>query len=105
MRAVLVGVLMLTIGACSAADTDLARDTDSAPILRRELTREEALAAARRLVAESRVDSLIYLDSVAVSLEPAVWRVAFKRRWMEAPFRMTIDVDRRTGEARFLGDG
>lgn len=96
---------MLTIGACSAADTGRARDSDTAVTARRELTREKAIAAARRLVSESRVDSLIYLDSVAVSLEPAVWRVAFKRRWMEAPFRMTIDVDRRTGEARFLGDG
>lgn len=98
---VALGVLVV---ACGCAESAPEQSIDTGTTLRRELTRAEAIAVAKRLVAESRVDSLIYLDSVQVSLEPTVWRVAFRRRWMEAPFQMTIDVDRRTGTARFLGD-
>jgi hypothetical protein len=102
MRRVLALMVVLIAGGCAERAAEQAPDTATA--VRRELTREEAIAAAKRLVAESRVDSLIYLDSVQVTLEPTVWRVAFRRRWMAAPFQMTIDVDRRTGAARFLGD-
>ena len=104
MRTIVVAGLIWVLGACSAAETGSARDTDTATVARRELTREEAIAAAKRLVAAARVDSLVYLDSVEVSLQPEVWRVAFRRRWMATPFQMTVDVDRRTGAARFLGD-
>ena len=98
----LVTVLAVHLLACSPPAAEQAADTTT--VVRRELTREEAIAAARRLIAAERVDSLIHLDSVQVTLEPTVWRVAFRRRWMAAPFQMTIDVDRRTGAARFLGD-
>ena len=102
MRRMMVLVVLLVAGGCAEAERE--QRTDTGTTVRRELTREEAIAAAKRLVAASRVDSLVYLDSVEVSLEPEVWRVAFRRRWMAAPFQMTIDVDRRTGAARFLGD-
>lgn len=102
MRRVLALMVLLVAGGCAERATPEAIDTTAA--VRRELTREEAIAAARRLVAASQVDRLVYVDSVEVSLQPTVWRVAFRRRWMAAPFQMTIDVDRRTGAARFLGD-
>ena len=99
------GMLVMVLAALVACSTPAAEEApDTTTVMRRELTREEAIAAAKRLVAESRVDSLIFVDSVRVSLEPTVWRVAFRRRWMAVPYHMTIDVDRRTGAARFLGD-
>lgn len=102
MRLLLGLMVLLLAGGCAERVTEEATDTTATA--RREVTREEAIAAAKRLVASARVDSLIYLDSVEVSLQPEVWRVAFRRRWMAAPFQMTIDVDRRTGAARFPGD-
>ena len=102
MRRMVALVVLLGMGGCAEAERE--QRTDTGTTVRRELTREEAIAAARRLVAASRVDSMVYLDSVEVSRQPGVWRVAFRRRWMAAPFQMTIDVDRRTGAARFLGD-
>ena len=102
MRLLLGLMVLLLAGGCAERVAEESTDTPAAA--RRELTREEAIAAAKRLVAASKVDSLVYLDSVEVSLQPTVWRVAFRRRWMAAPFQMTIDVDRRTGAARFLGD-
>lgn len=102
MRRMVALVVLLGIGGCAEAERE--QRTDTGTTVRRELTREEAIAAARRLVAASRVDSMVYLDSVEVSRQPEVWRVAFRRRWMAAPFQMTIDVDRRTGAARFPGD-
>ena len=102
MRRMVALVVLLGVGGCAEAEPE--QRTDTGMTVRRELTREEAIAAAKRLVASARVDSLVFLDSVEVSLQPEVWRVAFRRRWMAAPFQMTIDVDRRTGAARFLGD-
>jgi hypothetical protein len=93
-------VLVMASSACDAAQQRNA-PPPSASV---EVSSDSAVAIARQLVRQSGAAEQVYLDSVQVVRVDSLWRVAFRRTHMAAPFQMTIDVNARTGVPRFLGD-
>jgi hypothetical protein len=99
-----VGVMLLVLGGAAACSTRDSAAVDSARTALEELTAEQAIVRARQFVVQQNAAAPVYLDSTAVTAVDDIWRVTFRRRALVVPAVLTVDVNRRTGDARFAGD-
>jgi hypothetical protein len=88
------------VAGCSTRDST----ADSARAALAELTAEQAIVRARQFMVQQNTSAPVYLDSAAVTAVDEIWRVTFRRRALVVPAVVTVDVNRRTGAARFPGD-